>query len=219
MDFVPNRHNKYAIRRFTVGTASILVGATLIFGVNHEAKAAETSTELTQAQADEDCSGITDQGQQEEMLTETQNTQNDYNEQQPTQQIDNDCIIDEVPMNEVEYSDDASSKAQEEDATSLENVSTDINTRNTENESVDAQSTDNCIANEQTFDNESVQEQTDNQVNNDNNIDELQKAQEYETQEENNDANQSLSESADCENGIQAGSNNYDISNKWCFRK
>ena len=47
-------------------------------------------------------------------------------------------------MNEVEYSDDASSKAQE-DATSLENVSTDINTRNTENESVDAQSTDNCI--------------------------------------------------------------------------
>ena len=37
------------------------------------------------------------------MLTETQNTQNDYNEQQPTQQIDNDCIIDEVPMNEVEY--------------------------------------------------------------------------------------------------------------------
>ena len=150
MDFVPNRHNKYAIRRFTVGTASILVGATLIFGVNHEAKAAETSTELTQAQADEDCSGITDQGQQEEMLTETQNTQNDYNEQQPTQQIDNDCIIDEVPMNEVEYSDDASSKAQE-DATSLENVSTDINTRNTENESVDAQSTDNCIANEQTL--------------------------------------------------------------------
>lgn len=119
--------------------------------MNHEAKAAETSTELTQAQADEDCSGITDQGQQEEMLTETQNTQNDYNEQQPTQQIDNDCIIDEVPMNEVEYSDDASSKAQEEDATSLENVSTDINTRNTENESVDAQSTDNCIANEQTL--------------------------------------------------------------------
>jgi len=81
MDFVPNRHNKYAIRRFTVGTTSILVGATLIFGVNHEAKAAETSTELTQAQADEDCSGITDQGQQEEMLTETQNTQNDYTAQ------------------------------------------------------------------------------------------------------------------------------------------
>lgn len=28
MDFLPNKMNKYSIRRFTVGTASILVGAT-----------------------------------------------------------------------------------------------------------------------------------------------------------------------------------------------
>ncbi|REH90366.1 hypothetical protein DOS68_06040, partial [Staphylococcus felis] len=26
MDFLPNRANQYAIRRFTVGTASILIG-------------------------------------------------------------------------------------------------------------------------------------------------------------------------------------------------
>ncbi|WP_145517893.1 YSIRK-type signal peptide-containing protein, partial [Staphylococcus warneri] len=41
LDFLPNKLNKYSIRRFSVGTASILVGATLLFGINHEAHAAE----------------------------------------------------------------------------------------------------------------------------------------------------------------------------------
>lgn len=42
LDFLSNRLNKYSIRKFTVGTASILVGAALIFGVaNEEANAAE----------------------------------------------------------------------------------------------------------------------------------------------------------------------------------
>ena len=30
-DFLPNKLNKYSIRKFTVGTASILLGSTLIF--------------------------------------------------------------------------------------------------------------------------------------------------------------------------------------------
>ena len=30
LDFISNKLNKYSIRKFTVGTASILVGATLI---------------------------------------------------------------------------------------------------------------------------------------------------------------------------------------------
>ncbi|MGZ1691104.1 YSIRK-type signal peptide-containing protein, partial [Staphylococcus argenteus] len=42
VDFLPNKLNKYSIRKFTVGTASILVGSILIFGSSsHEAKAAE----------------------------------------------------------------------------------------------------------------------------------------------------------------------------------
>lgn len=44
-DFLPNRQNKYSIRRMSVGTTSILLGATLIFGiVNHEADAEENNT-------------------------------------------------------------------------------------------------------------------------------------------------------------------------------
>ena len=41
LDFLPNKLNKYSIRRFTVGTASILVGSTLLFGIGNEAHAAE----------------------------------------------------------------------------------------------------------------------------------------------------------------------------------
>ena len=42
VDFLPNKLNKYSLRKFTVGTASILLGSTLIFGSSsHEAKAAE----------------------------------------------------------------------------------------------------------------------------------------------------------------------------------
>ncbi len=40
---IPNRLNKFSIRKYSVGTASILVGTTLIFGLSgHEAKAGET---------------------------------------------------------------------------------------------------------------------------------------------------------------------------------
>ncbi|UTI86125.1 YSIRK-type signal peptide-containing protein [Mammaliicoccus sciuri] len=38
IDFISNRLNKYSIRKFTVGTASILVGATLLFGLADEAE-------------------------------------------------------------------------------------------------------------------------------------------------------------------------------------
>lgn len=42
VDFLSNRLNKYSIRKFTIGTASILVGSTLIFGIGSgEAKADE----------------------------------------------------------------------------------------------------------------------------------------------------------------------------------
>ncbi|MGX0380700.1 YSIRK-type signal peptide-containing protein, partial [Staphylococcus auricularis] len=45
LDFLPNAQNKYSIRKFAVGTASILVGATLVFGSGHEAQAAEEESD------------------------------------------------------------------------------------------------------------------------------------------------------------------------------
>ncbi|WP_245339367.1 YSIRK-type signal peptide-containing protein, partial [Staphylococcus sp. GDX8P54P] len=48
VDFLPNRLNKYSIRKFTVGTASILIGASLLFGAGEEAKAAENTDSTTE---------------------------------------------------------------------------------------------------------------------------------------------------------------------------
>ena len=55
LDFLPNKQNKYSIRKFTVGTASILVGAALIFGsANDEAKAAEKDQVSTTTNSNEE---------------------------------------------------------------------------------------------------------------------------------------------------------------------
>ncbi|WP_194747957.1 SdrD B-like domain-containing protein [Staphylococcus chromogenes] len=43
-DFLPNKQNKYSIRKFTVGAASILLGSLLLLGTHHEAEAAETTS-------------------------------------------------------------------------------------------------------------------------------------------------------------------------------
>ncbi|WP_019468550.1 YSIRK-type signal peptide-containing protein, partial [Staphylococcus cohnii] len=54
LDFLPNKQNKYSIRKFTVGTASLLIGATLVFGIGNEAKADEVSNTNSQATSGEE---------------------------------------------------------------------------------------------------------------------------------------------------------------------
>ena len=43
VDFLPNKLNKYSIRKFTVGTASILIGSLIFLG--NDASAAEADTD------------------------------------------------------------------------------------------------------------------------------------------------------------------------------
>ncbi|OWU39883.1 fibrinogen-binding adhesin SdrG C-terminal domain-containing protein, partial [Staphylococcus aureus] len=75
---VSNRFNKFSIRKYTVGTASILVGTTLIFGLgNQEAKAAESTNkelnEATTSASDNQSSDKVDMQQ----LNQEDNTKND----------------------------------------------------------------------------------------------------------------------------------------------
>ncbi|HCW9468747.1 TPA: MSCRAMM family adhesin SdrD, partial [Staphylococcus aureus] len=75
---VSNRLNKFSIREYTVGTASILVGTTLIFGLgNQEAKAAESTNkelnEATTSASDNQSSDKVDMQQ----LNQEDNTKND----------------------------------------------------------------------------------------------------------------------------------------------
>ncbi|PTH13295.1 hypothetical protein BU591_11075 [Staphylococcus agnetis] len=46
-NFLPNKQNKYAIRKYTVGTASILLGSILLMGHHEEVKAAESTPTST----------------------------------------------------------------------------------------------------------------------------------------------------------------------------
>lgn len=56
LDFLPNLRNRYSIRRFTVGTAYILIGSLLFLGHNGEAKAAESTNDNTVVEASKDTS-------------------------------------------------------------------------------------------------------------------------------------------------------------------
>ncbi|EGQ3117671.1 YSIRK-type signal peptide-containing protein, partial [Staphylococcus pseudintermedius] len=50
LDFLPNKLNKYSIRKFTVGTASILIGSLMYLGVQNDAEAAEKNGELKEGE-------------------------------------------------------------------------------------------------------------------------------------------------------------------------
>ncbi len=84
---VSNRLNKFSIRKYTVGTASILVGTTLIFGLgNQEAKAAESTNkelnEATTSASDNQSSSKVDNQQ----LNQEENTKNEYQKEMVSSQ-------------------------------------------------------------------------------------------------------------------------------------
>ncbi|MCJ1657071.1 MSCRAMM family adhesin SdrC [Staphylococcus sp. NRL 21/187] len=85
---MPNILNKYAIRKFSVGTASLLIGATLVFGAGNVARADELDKITTQSDTNKDKSEavdineLTNSGQTESNVTEEQpdNTSNQTTE-------------------------------------------------------------------------------------------------------------------------------------------
>ena len=74
---IANKSNKYAIRKFTVGTASIVIGATLLFGLGHnEAKAEEnTVQDVKDSNTDDELSDSNDQSSNEEKNDVINNSQ------------------------------------------------------------------------------------------------------------------------------------------------
>ncbi|WP_070046205.1 YSIRK-type signal peptide-containing protein, partial [Staphylococcus aureus] len=80
-DFLPNRLNKYSIRKFTVGTASLLIGATLVFGIGNEAKADEISNTTGQVSFDNE-SSVKENSSQSSELEKTPSTEEVTKEEQ-----------------------------------------------------------------------------------------------------------------------------------------
>ncbi|PNZ77205.1 YSIRK-type signal peptide-containing protein, partial [Staphylococcus microti] len=89
LDFLPNIQNKYSIRKFTVGTASILVGATLVFGVNNDAHAEEMPSQLNPTESTVATTADEPSSQNQSVTTETPTSQ-------PTsEQTNNETTIEE----------------------------------------------------------------------------------------------------------------------------
>ncbi|HFG8795863.1 SdrD B-like domain-containing protein, partial [Staphylococcus argenteus] len=97
---VPSKLNKFSIRKYTVGTASILVGTTLIFGLsNHEAKAAEsTSEEINKAK--NEATGTNEKQVSEKVDSSQQNGNvQTKNSEQPKVTMSNDASVKETSGN------------------------------------------------------------------------------------------------------------------------
>ncbi|MBM0868597.1 nucleosome binding factor SPN SPT16 subunit [Staphylococcus auricularis] len=77
LDFLPNRMNKYSIRKFTVGTASILIGATLFFGVNNDAQASEVDNENKETTTQGTTHSDATTEQQSPEVTQEESTENE----------------------------------------------------------------------------------------------------------------------------------------------
>ncbi|TGE11103.1 putative Ig domain-containing protein, partial [Staphylococcus petrasii] len=76
--FLPNVLNKYSIRKFTVGTASLLIGATLVFGTGNVARADELDKITTQNDTNKDKSDAVDINE----ITNNTQTESNVTEQQ-----------------------------------------------------------------------------------------------------------------------------------------
>ncbi|MCI2952640.1 SdrD B-like domain-containing protein, partial [Staphylococcus capitis] len=145
LDFLPNKMNKYSIRRFSVGTASILVGTTLLFGIGNEAHAAEgdQTPNANENVADKDVSGtqLKEEAQNNEVTNEEPSkeeatskevtneepskeeaTSNEVtNEEQPKEEATSNEVTNEEPSKEEATSNEVTSEEQpKEEATSKE---------------------------------------------------------------------------------------------------
>ncbi|WP_414715235.1 YSIRK-type signal peptide-containing protein, partial [Staphylococcus capitis] len=98
--------NKYSIRRFSVGTASILVGTTLLFGIGNEAHAAEgdQTPNANENVADKDVSGT-------QLKEEAQNNEV-TNEEPSKEEAQNNEVTNEEPSKEEATSNEVTSEEQ-----------------------------------------------------------------------------------------------------------
>ncbi|WP_206167751.1 YSIRK-type signal peptide-containing protein [Staphylococcus rostri] len=119
LDFLPNRNNRYSIRKFTVGTASILIGATLVFGVaNDDAQAEEKDAVEETVSASDDLDVPDEENETTEVLTDdlADNTQQNAEEVSITE-----------TANVTEENKDADGKENVESAVTNEDTTPDSN--------------------------------------------------------------------------------------------
>ncbi len=132
IDFLPNRQNRYAIRRFSVGTASILVGATLIFGIHsNDASAAVEDATSQEAGTTNENSNSTEEATtnesttveaptSEEVTTEEQSVEAPTSEEATTEEQSVEAPTSEEATTKTPVKEETSSTQENSPTTTLE---------------------------------------------------------------------------------------------------
>ena len=135
VDFIPNRLNKYSIRKFTVGTASIIIGSLIFLGQENEAQAEETTTSST--------THITDNGNINKVTAEKA-TENTTSEEvppvaEPAENTSNDNEINnETTTTETPVTDKVEDNTESTNEEPVENTQTDKEINKEESNTNDA---------------------------------------------------------------------------------
>ena len=159
LDFLPNKLNKYSIRKFTVGTASILVGATLIFGAEHDvAKAAEEDASTEQASTEEKATeeSATEQPSTEEKATEESTTEQASTEEKATEESTTEQPSTEEKATEESTTEQPSTEEKATEESTTEQASTEEKV--TEESTTEQASTEEKATEESTTEQPSIEE-------------------------------------------------------------
>ena len=202
LDFIPNKQNKYSIRKFTVGTASILLGAALIFGsANDEAKAAEKDQVSTTTNSNEE-QNVKAKGNvqtsESTTLSQVNPEQVDVTKQNVETDVDNNSS-ENASNNEISNEtskQESTENSSNQDVSSLEgtNENNSIETSKNSNSTEESQSTlnsNNDATNEAKSEQPSTEETTkqESKTSADSTHNELQSSTESDSKEANKDVN------------------------------
>ncbi|WP_408607253.1 E domain-containing protein [Mammaliicoccus stepanovicii] len=158
-----NKLNKYSIRKFTVGTASILVGATLFLGLNNEAAAQENhenNIEIKQSKSVNDGNPIVKEEVSSEVEADNAPVENSKNTEKAVsteEKADNAPVRDSKNTEKAVSTEEKADNAPVRDSKNTEEaVSTE---EKTDNASVrDSRNTEKAVSTEEKTDNASVRD-------------------------------------------------------------
>nr|WP_214548264.1 Rib/alpha-like domain-containing protein [Staphylococcus pseudintermedius] len=155
IDFLPNRQNRYAIRRFSVGTASILVGATLIFGIhsNDASAAVEDATSQEAGTTNENSNSTEEATTNESTTVEAPTSEEATTEEQSVEAPTSEEVTTEEQSVEAPTSEEVTTEEQSVEAPTSEEVTT-------EEQSVEAPTNEEVTTEEQSVEAPTSEEAT-----------------------------------------------------------
>ncbi|ENK6448504.1 YPDG domain-containing protein [Staphylococcus pseudintermedius] len=169
IDFLPNRQNRYAIRRFSVGTASILVGATLIFGIhsNDASAAVEDATSQEAGTTNENSNSTEEATTNESTTVEAPTSEEVTTEEQSVEAPTSEEVTTEEQSVEAPTSEEVTTEEQSVEAPTSEEATTEeqsVEAPTSEEVSTEEQSVEVPTSEEVTTEEQSVEVPTSEEV-------------------------------------------------------